>query len=197
LAFQKLCTPRPKGAQRSRPAGFMADAGLRWCGATPSQPLTNFLLFLQSPCRRLLTIPRARKLTLDPAISPHRDAAVTHRRNDRGDDEDHGLAAALGARFLAGVVRKRLKLKLSSKKVDGDRVYRIAGASNRKTGARSSRPSTRTSCRASRSVRRRWSVIARLRDFDIRKLRARWHSAAGLSFVPRQALALGPIARLL
>ena len=41
--------------------------------------------------------------------------------------------------FLAGVVRKRLKLKLSSKKVDGNRVYRIAGAS--KTGARPTRPS--------------------------------------------------------
>ena len=27
--------------------------------------------------------------------------------------------------FLAGVVRKRLKLKLGSKKVDGNRVYRI------------------------------------------------------------------------
>ena len=27
--------------------------------------------------------------------------------------------------FLAGVVRKRLKLKLNSKKVDGDRVYRV------------------------------------------------------------------------
>jgi hypothetical protein len=42
--------------------------------------------------------------------------------------------------FLAGVVRKRLKLKLSSKRVDGNRVYRIAGASHGKTGARSSRP---------------------------------------------------------
>jgi Protein of unknown function (DUF3489) len=29
--------------------------------------------------------------------------------------------------FLAGVVRKRLKLKLSSEKVDGSRVYRIPG----------------------------------------------------------------------
>jgi hypothetical protein len=29
--------------------------------------------------------------------------------------------------FLAGVVRKRLKLRLSSKKVDGNRVYQIAG----------------------------------------------------------------------
>jgi hypothetical protein len=29
--------------------------------------------------------------------------------------------------FLAGVVRKRLKLKLGSKKIDGDRVYQITG----------------------------------------------------------------------
>jgi len=29
--------------------------------------------------------------------------------------------------FLAGVVRGRLKLKLGSKKVEGNRVYRIAG----------------------------------------------------------------------
>jgi hypothetical protein len=28
--------------------------------------------------------------------------------------------------FLAGVVRKRLKLKLDSEKLDGQRVYRIA-----------------------------------------------------------------------
>jgi len=38
--------------------------------------------------------------------------------------------------FLARVVRKRLKLKLSSKKVDGNRVYRIAGAGSGKMGAR-------------------------------------------------------------
>ena len=41
--------------------------------------------------------------------------------------------------FLAGVVRKRLKLKLSSKKVDGNRVYQIAGGSSGKTGARQSK----------------------------------------------------------
>jgi len=29
--------------------------------------------------------------------------------------------------FLAGVVRRRLKLKLESKKVDGERIYRIDG----------------------------------------------------------------------
>jgi hypothetical protein len=30
--------------------------------------------------------------------------------------------------FLAGVVRKRLNLKLTSKKVDGERVYQVVGA---------------------------------------------------------------------
>ena len=33
------------------------------------------------------------------AISRHRDAAITHGGNDCRDDEDHGLAAALGARL--------------------------------------------------------------------------------------------------
>ena len=47
--------------------------------------------------------------------------------------------------FLAGVVRKRLKLKLSSKKVDGNRVYRIGGGTSRKTGPRPSRLSPRAS----------------------------------------------------
>jgi len=30
--------------------------------------------------------------------------------------------------FLAGVVRKKLKLKLNSRKIDGSRVYRVDGA---------------------------------------------------------------------
>ena len=38
--------------------------------------------------------------------------------------------------FLAGVVRKRLKLKLGSEKVDGNRVYRIAAGDGRKSGPR-------------------------------------------------------------
>jgi hypothetical protein len=38
--------------------------------------------------------------------------------------------------FLAGVVRKRLKLKLGSKKVDGQRVYQIASAGSGKSAAR-------------------------------------------------------------
>jgi Protein of unknown function (DUF3489) len=38
--------------------------------------------------------------------------------------------------FLAGVVRKRLKLKLASNKLDGTRVYQVAGG---KSGARRSK----------------------------------------------------------
>jgi hypothetical protein len=43
--------------------------------------------------------------------------------------------------FLAGVVRKRLKLKLASKKQDGHRVYRISGGTGGKAG-RSKRQSS-------------------------------------------------------
>src|ERR1700741_743498 len=41
--------------------------------------------------------------------------------------------------FLAGVVRKRLKLKLGSKKVNGTRVYRVATGDSGKPGARRSK----------------------------------------------------------
>ena len=37
--------------------------------------------------------------------------------------------------FLAGVVRKRLKLKLGSNKVDGNRVYQIASGDRGKTAS--------------------------------------------------------------
>ena len=40
--------------------------------------------------------------------------------------------------FLAGVVRKRLKLKLGSKKVDGTRVYRVATGDSGKSKRQSS-----------------------------------------------------------
>jgi uncharacterized protein DUF3489 len=38
--------------------------------------------------------------------------------------------------FLAGVVGKRLSLKLGSKKVDGERTYRITGGDNDKSSGR-------------------------------------------------------------
>jgi hypothetical protein len=44
--------------------------------------------------------------------------------------------------FLAGVVRKRLKLKLDSKKVEGTRVYQIASVESGKPGRKSRRSSS-------------------------------------------------------
>jgi len=41
--------------------------------------------------------------------------------------------------FFAGVVRKRLGLDLRSKKVDGDRVYRIVHSGSAGSGSRRSR----------------------------------------------------------
>ena len=56
--------------------------------------------------------------------------------------------------FLAGVVRKRLKLKLESRKIDGSRVYRIVeGPPRRSKPPQSRRRSPLTSCRALESVR--------------------------------------------
>jgi hypothetical protein len=40
--------------------------------------------------------------------------------------------------FFAGVVRRKLGLNLTSKKVDGKRVYRIIGGSSRSAPARKS-----------------------------------------------------------
>src|SRR3954451_24145575 len=41
--------------------------------------------------------------------------------------------------FFAGVLRKKLKLKLDSKKIDGSRFYRIKGADGIKASARQSK----------------------------------------------------------
>ena len=50
--------------------------------------------------------------------------------------------------FLAGVVRKKLKLKLNSTKIDGSRVYRVDGAGSAKPiGRQSKRHSVRPKCR--------------------------------------------------
>src|SRR5262245_43833406 len=45
--------------------------------------------------------------------------------------------------FLAGVVRKRLKLKLHSTRVDGERIYRVAGVTNANLSASQAKRSTR------------------------------------------------------
>ena len=55
--------------------------------------------------------------------------------------------------FLAGVVRKRLKLKLSSTKVDGNRIYRILGRSNGKSVVRRYQAAGHTDHHAARQGR--------------------------------------------
>ena len=87
--------------------------------------------------------------------------------------------------FLAGVVRKKLKLKLDSKKIDGNRVYSLDGADSAEQAPAIEAPRGLTehaSCEG-------WSgsagaptldfEIARLRDLDVCALRVRWHNVLG------------------
>ena len=62
------------------------------------------------------------------ASSRHPEASIADRNDDRRDDE--GNVPSRG--FLVGVVRKKLKLKLNSRKIDGSRVYRVDGADSAK-----------------------------------------------------------------
>ena len=77
------------------------------------------------------------------AISRHRDAAIAHRATIAAMMKATGWQQHSVRGFLAGVVRKRLKLKLGSKKVDGTRVYQIASGTAGKAAAR--QPSARSS----------------------------------------------------
>ena len=85
--------------------------------------------------------------------------------------------------FLAGVVRKKLKLKLNSKKIDGDRVYRI-DAVTAVSQAPVSNPSAAQPDRMPRvkvgpalpDAKTLDVEIARLRDLDVGDLQARWHN---------------------
>jgi Protein of unknown function (DUF3489) len=82
------------------------------------------LFLLQGSRNRPLTSPRVGR----PIPARSKLATGWQRHSVRG--------------FLAGVVRKRLNLKLSSKKVDGNRVYQIAsGDSGKPTSHQSKRRS--------------------------------------------------------
>src|SRR3982074_3000608 len=90
-----------------------------------------------------------------PAATPPQPAAGSEsKKADRGSKQSRVIAmlqspsgATIAAMmkvtgwqqhsvrgFLAGVVRKRLKLKLGSKKVDGERLYQIRGGEKNKSG---------------------------------------------------------------
>ena len=88
--------------------------------------------------------------------------------------------------FLAGVVRKRLKLKLGSKKVDGNRVYQIASGDSGKSALSPAQTPASLSAMPRVKIgpalpdRETLDVeIARLRDLDVGELRSRWHTVFG------------------
>ena len=87
--------------------------------------------------------------------------------------------------FLAGVVRKRLKLKLSSKKVDGNGVYQIAGTDRGKVGPvppSVGHVSLMPQVEIGPALPDRQALaveIARLRDLNIGELRNRWQTVFG------------------
>jgi hypothetical protein len=146
--------PGAKGAPRSCPAGLLAEMGLRWWRRDAAMNRTedldvkickeaNGCVFGKACCK---TDAAARRRCDGPeerfqleAIPRHRNAAVTAGTTIAAMMKATGWQQHSVRGFLAGVVRKRLKLKLSSKKVDGNRVYQIAGGDGGKSVPRQSK----------------------------------------------------------
>ena len=84
----------------------------------------------------------ARATTAKPPRLPITDPKKTNGGNSKQARVIEMLQLPTGmtiAAMLAGVVRKKLNLKLNSKKVDGSRVYRVDGADSAKPSGRQSK----------------------------------------------------------
>jgi hypothetical protein len=132
----------PRGALRSCPAGLIAEVGLRWCGARPSSTERRISMSKSAKKRS-----PSKSASSAPSVKPSgRTAGDTRPENVNSGSKQSRVIAMLqspvGATiaavmkatgwqphsvrgFLAGVVRKRLKLELGSTKVNGNRVYQI------------------------------------------------------------------------
>ena len=108
----------------------------------------------KSAKKRAVAIPATPTSTAKPAQQP--DADPKSKKVDPGSKQSRVIAmlqsptgATIAAMmkatgwqqhsvrgFLTGVVRKRLKLKLASKKVDANRIYQIASGDRGKSGSR-------------------------------------------------------------
>jgi hypothetical protein len=134
----------------------MAEVGLWWCGATPPSTETEDLDV--KVCEEAITSARTHGNDCRKAVVAGNGQSPRPHKADPGSKQSRviamlqspagaNIAAIMKATgwqqhsvrgFLAGVVRNRLKLKLGSKKVDGIRVYQIAGVESSKPRRRKS-----------------------------------------------------------
>ena len=141
-----------QGRREILPRRLHRRGGLRWCGATPRNRMEDLDV---KACKEATDGVSASRRSNDKIIAT-RCCDPEPKRADRGSKQSRVIALLQSPKgatieammkttgwqqhsvrgFLAGVVRKRLKLKLGSKKVDGNRVYQIASADRGKTASR-------------------------------------------------------------
>ena len=130
----------------------MAEMGLRWWrreaagkrmeipmpkaqnSKNPATIITTSSVLASRPVKPIKSVPAPRSKDTAPPISKQ-DRVRAMLKTPAGVTIG-ALSKATGWQkhsvrgFLAGVVRKKLRLKLRSEKVDGNRVYRVDGTGN-------------------------------------------------------------------
>jgi hypothetical protein len=95
-------------------------------GAKPSSPTS-------SKSRRTKAVARSKQTRVITMLRSPDGATIAAMMKATGWQQ-HSVRG-----FLAGVVRKKLKLKLNSKKIEGSRVYSIIGTDGNRANARQSK----------------------------------------------------------
>ena len=122
---------KPNSGSRSLPAGNMHRSTAQvTSAAAPPKPATTPSGSSADPDNAGSDTKQSRVLAL--LRSP--DGATIASMMQATGWQQHSVRG-----FLAGVVRKRLKLRLTSKKLDGTRVYQIADTGGARAKARESK----------------------------------------------------------